>query len=397
MEIVEYCTRIFLRVKNDKESKLSEETGISFLKLFEITKMYIKNSYFYEDLVTETISKNTIERYRTLLNKFNLLKKSSPGKNTLRDDLFDKNIFQSDHFNAFAISALIMTRHKSTTKILKYIFKDSVNETRNQFIYKYDRFFNEKVLHLVNKEKYSKILYQRIYNRSNSSKVYMEYKINNEVSKLVVIDMFIHADSWFIVAYNIDNKKLEVYDQYDIKSFENPKDNIQIEYIDLKILKNIIVDFIESRSSSKEEILYVKAPLGIINNLLTTKLISDFEPYYEKQNYVKNDYENDFDEDDFPIVMSRSTPSTSNRKIITKITKQNTIYISKIDLNDYLYENAIDIINFPDDLEYYSFYNEKLDNNYIFEIRTTSIKKNFIIQNFKDQVEILDKSSIQII
>jgi hypothetical protein len=373
------------------------EENKTFLKLFKITEKYLKKTYLYKDLASDTISEDTIRRYITLFNEFKLLKKTSLGLNVFRDDLFDKNIFDDIHFNAFTISALINTKHQLTTEIFKYIFKDSVTETRKQFIYKYDKFFNEKVFCLANNEKYIKILNQRVYNRTNSGKLSMEYQINNRIYKLIIIDMFILEDSWFVVAYNIDNKKLEIYNQYDIKSFKNPKDNIQIEYIDIKILENIIVDFIESRSSSKEEILYVKAPLGIINNLLSTELISDFEPYYEKQNYVKNDYENDFDEDDFSIMMSKFTPSTSNKKIITKITKQNTIYISKIDLNDSLYENTIDILNFPDDLEYYSFSNEKLDNNYIFEIRTTSIKKNFIIQNFKGQVEILNKSFIKVI
>ena len=210
--------------------------------------------------------------------------------------------------------------------------------------------------------------------------------------------MFIHEDSWFVVAYNIDSKKLEIYNQYDIKSFKNPKDNIQIKYIDIKILENIIVDFIESRSSSKEEILYVKAPLGIINNLLSTEIINDFEAYYENQNYIKNDdYENNFEEDDFPFMMSKYNPSTSNRRIIKKKINQDIIYISKLDLNNYQSKEVIDIINFPDDLEYYGFSNDKLENYYIFEIKTTSLKKNFIIQNFKGQVEILNKSSIKII
>lgn len=55
-----------------------------------------------------------------------------------------QSIFHSTNYNAFAISALISTKYKIATEILKYIFKDSVTITRNQFIYKYDRFFNEK-------------------------------------------------------------------------------------------------------------------------------------------------------------------------------------------------------------------------------------------------------------
>ena len=333
-----------------------------------------------------------------MFNEFKLLKKTSLGLNVFRDDLFDKNIFDDIHFNAFTISALINTKHQLTTEIFKYIFKDSVTETRKQFKYKYDKFFNEKVFCLANNEKYIKILNQRVYNRTNSSKLSMEYEINNRIYKLIIIDMFIHEDSWFVVAYNIDSKKLEIYNQYDIKSFKNPKDNIQIKYIDIKILENIIVDFIESRSSSKEEILYVKAPLGIINNLLSTEIINDFEAYYENQNYIKNDdYENNFEEDDFPFMMSKYNPSTSNRRIIKKKINQDIIYISKLDLNNYQSKEVIDIINFPDDLEYYGFSNDKLENYYIFEIKTTSLKKNFIIQNFKGQVEILNKSSIKII
>ncbi|MGH2278689.1 hypothetical protein ACRCD7_06045 [Aliarcobacter sp. ERUVET-7] len=374
------------------------EENKTFLKLFKITEKYLKKTYLYKDLASDTISEDTIRRYITLFNEFKLLKKTSLGLNVFRDDLFDKNIFDDIHFNAFTISALINTKHQLTTEIFKYIFKDSVTETRKQFKYKYDKFFNEKVFCLANNEKYIKILNQRVYNRTNSSKLSMEYEINNRIYKLIIIDMFIHEDSWFVVAYNIDSKKLEIYNQYDIKSFKNPKDNIQIKYIDIKILENIIVDFIESRSSSKEEILYVKAPLGIINNLLSTEIINDFEAYYENQNYIKNDdYENNFEEDDFPFMMSKYNPSTSNRRIIKKKINQDIIYISKLDLNNYQSKEVIDIINFPDDLEYYGFSNDKLENYYIFEIKTTSLKKNFIIQNFKGQVEILNKSSIKII
>lgn len=374
------------------------EENKTFLKLFKITEKYLKKTYLYKDLASDTISEDTIRRYITLFNEFKLLKKTSLGLNVFRDDLFDKNIFDDIHFNAFTISALINTKHQLTTEIFKYIFKDSVTETRKQFKYKYDKFFNEKVFCLANNEKYIKILNQRVYNRTNSSKLSMEYEINNRIYKLIIIDMFIHEDSWFVVAYNIDSKKLEIYNQYDIKSFKNPKDNIQIKYIDIKILENIIVDFIESRSSSKEEILYVKAPLGIINNLLSTEIINDFEAYYENQNYIKNDdYENNFEENDFPFMMSKYNPSTSNRRIIKKKINQDIIYISKLDLNNYQSKEVIDIINFPDDLEYYGFSNDKLENYYIFEIKTTSLKKNFIIQNFKGQVEILNKSSIKII
>ena len=374
------------------------EENKTFLKLFKITEKYLKKTYLYKDLASDTISEDTIRRYITLFNEFKLLKKTSLGLNVFRDDLFDKNIFDDIHFNAFTISALINTKHQLTTEIFKYIFKDSVTETRKQFKYKYDKFFNEKVFCLANNEKYIKILNQRVYNRTNSSKLSMEYEINNRIYKLIIIDMFIHEDSCFVVAYNIDSKKLEIYNQYDIKSFKNPKDNIQIKYIDIKILENIIVDFIESRSSSKEEILYVKAPLGIINNLLSTEIINDFEAYYENQNYIKNDdYENNFEEDDFPFMMSKYNPSTSNRRIIKKKINQDIIYISKLDLNNYQSKEVIDIINFPDDLEYYGFSNDKLENYYIFEIKTTSLKKNFIIQNFKGQVEILNKSSIKII
>ena len=374
------------------------EENKTFLKLFKITEKYLKKTYLYKDLASDTISEDTIRRYITLFNEFKLLKKTSLGLNVFRDDLFDKNIFDDIHFNAFTISALINTKHQLTTEIFKYIFKDSVTETRKQFKYKYDKFFNEKVFCLANNEKYIKILNQRVYNRTNSSKLSMEYEINNRIYKLIIIDMFIHEDSWFVVAYNIDSKNLEIYNQYDIKSFKNPKDNIQIKYIDIKILENIIVDFIESRSSSKEEILYVKAPLGIINNLLSTEIINDFEAYYENQNYIKNDdYENNFEEDDFPFMMSKYNPSTSNRRIIKKKINQDIIYISKLDLNNYQSKEVIDIINFPDDLEYYGFSNDKLENYYIFEIKTTSLKKNFIIQNFKGQVEILNKSSIKVI
>ena len=374
------------------------EENKTFLKLFKITEKYLKKTYLYKDLASDTISEDTIRRYITLFNEFKLLKKTSLGLNVFRDDLFDKNIFDDIHFNAFTISALINTKHQLTTEIFKYIFKDSVTETRKQFKYKYDKFFNEKVFCLANNEKYIKILNQRVYNRTNSSKLSMEYEINNRIYKLIIINMFIHEDSWFVVAYNIDSKKLEIYNQYDIKSFKNPKDNIQIKYIDIKILENIIVDFIESRSSSKEEILYVKAPLGIINNLLSTEIINDFEAYYENQNYIKNDdYENNFEEDDFPFMMSKYNPSTSNRRIIKKKINQDIIYISKLDLNNYQSKEVIDIINFPDDLEYYGFSNDKLENYYIFEIKTTSLKKNFIIQNFKGQVEIFNKSSIKII
>lgn len=392
MEIVEYCVRIFLRIKNDKGFKLAEEKK-SFFKLFEITKKYLSGAHLYKDMVTDTISEDVIRRHISSFNKFNLLKKTSSGVNVFNDDLFDKNIFQSINFNAFTISALIITKHKSTSDVLKYIFKDSVTKTRNQFIYKYERFFNEKVLCLADNEKYTKILNQRIYNRTNSSKLSMEYSINDEIYKLVILDMFIHEDSWYIIAYNIDNKKLEVYDQNDIKSFRNPKDNIQIEYIDLKKFENIIVDFIEAKSSSKEEVFYVKAPLGIINNLLSSEIIDDFEAYYENSNYKKKyNYE-----DDSPFMMSKYNSSSSNRRIIRKNSDQDILYISKINLNNYQSGEVIDILNSPDDLEYYGFSNDILENDYIFEIRTTSLKKNFIIQNFKGQVEILNKSSIKIV
>jgi len=384
--------RIFLRIKNDKGFKLAEEKK-SFSKLFEITKKYLSGAHLYKDMVTDTISEDVIRRHISSFNKFNLLKKTSSGVNVFNDDLFDKNIFQSINFNAFTISALIITKHKSTTDVLKYIFKDSITETRNQFMYKYERFFNEKVLCLADNEKYTKILNQRIYNRTNSSKLSMEYSINDEIYKLVILDMFIHEDSWYIIAYNIDNKKLEVYDQNDIKSFRNPKDNIKIEYIDLKKFENIIVDFIEAKSSSKEEVFYVKAPLGIINNLLSSEIIDDFEAYYENSNYKKKyNYE-----DDSPFMMSKYNSSSSNRRIIRKNSDQDILYISKINLNNNQSGEVIDILNSPDDLEYYGFSNDIFENDYIFEIRTTSLKKNFIIQNFKGQVEILNKSSIKIV
>ncbi len=392
--------RIFLRIKNDIGFKLTEEKEKPFSKLFEITKKYLYDTYVnkgsgyhYKDIVEDPISKDTIRRHIILFNKFNLLKKTSSGANEFRDDLYDQSIFHSTNYNAFAISALISTKYKIATEILKYIFKDSVTITRNQFIYKYDRFFNEKILCLADNEKYTKILNQRIYNRTHSSKLSMEYAINNVIYKLVILDMFIHEYSWFIIAYNIDNKKLEVYDQNDIKSFRNPKDNIQTEYIDLKNLDNVIINFIEDKAFSKEEIFYVKAPMGIINNLLSSGIIDDFEAYYENSNYKTRYKQND----DSPFTMSKYNPSSSNRRTIRKNLDQEIIYISKINENDYPSEELIDILNFPDNLVYYGFSNNTLENNYIFKISTTSLKKNFIIQNYKGQIEILNKSDIKIV
>ena len=396
MEIVEYCVRIFLRIKNDKGFKLAEEKK-SFSKLFEITKKYLSGAYLYKDMVTDTISEDVIRRHISSFNKFNLLKKTSSGVNVFNDDLFDKNIFNNINFNAFTISALIFIKHELTTKILKYIFKDSVTETRNQFIYKYDRFFNEKVLCLADNEKYKKILNQRIYNRTDTTKLSMEYKINNKIYKLVIVDMFIHEDSWYIIAYNIDNKKLEVYDQNDIKFFRNPKDYIQTVYIDPKIFENIIINFIEAKSSSKEEVFYVKAPLGIINNLLSSEIINDFEAYYENSNYKKKyDYQDEFEEDDnSSVMMSKYNYSDNNKRTIRKKLHKD-IHISKINLDDYTSKEIVSF-NSIDDLEYYSSISNEPEYDYIFKIKTTSIKKKFITKNFKGQIEILNKSSIKFV
>lgn len=350
----------------------------SFSKLFEITKKFMIDACSYTNLVTETISKDVVRRYITIFNKFNLLKKSNRG-NKFNDELIDKNIFNRTSSNAYVISTLIAFKHSSTFNIIKYLFKDSVNETRNQLIYKYDKFLNEKLIPLVDKEKYIKVLKQQIYNYTNTTKLSMEFKINDENLNLVIVEVFIQDETWYIVGYDTNKKKLEIYDQRDIINFDSSSYNNQIEYISHKTIENKIIDFIEHKSSFKnsEETFYIKAPVGIINKLLSSELIKDFEIYYENLNfnYLK---ENDLDD----------VSKFSNTKRI----KNSTMYLSKI---NYDIDRIIDDFNDVNDLEYSRFNKFIVEEDYIFKVKTSSFKKDFIKSHFKNQISIINKSSIK--
>lgn len=354
-----------------------------FQKLFEITKEYMSGFRNKNDLVRDTISADNIREFITLFNRFELLEKTSGGKYKFKDEIFDKNIFNEKSYNAFTIASIISRNRKATKSVIKYLFKDSVSNTRNQMIYKYDKFYNEKLIYYIDDQKYLRIIYQVNYNKSNSTKLSMEFQINSEYIRLVILEVFIDEDTWYIVAYNTNNKKIEIYDQQHILNFDDISWDTQIEYIGPKTIEDEITNFLEDKSSLKKggEIFYVKASLGVINKLLSWELIDDCEIYYENDN-LKN-----LDADQLANIA---------KQLKRKKIDNNKLHISKyVSYSMYTESKEVD---YSDNLNYYSKLNRFWEQeDYVFELKTNSLKKDFIKLNFRNKISIINKSSIEII
>lgn len=365
-----------------------------FKKLEEITLKFMKNSYLSKDLVTNLITIDNIKTYVTKFNKMNLLEQSFRGGNKFKENLIDKNIFNDTNHNATVIASLLNVNHEKISEIIEYLFKKSVIKTKDQFIYKYEKFFDQKLFHLIDNEKYIKILLQVINNKESINKISLNYNISNEEHRSIILELFIFEEDWYIVSYNVNDRKLYIYNSKSIVSFKE-KEHIQIGYVDYSKIENGIKDFIKKTLDLKiEEYFYIKAPIEIMNKLIYSQLVDYFEIYEQKLNYVDDDI-SDNSEDYDPFMLSKMNISINTSNIRKKIPR-NYIFLSKIDADE-KYLEKIDNYFYTDNYEYDSSRNNNIKNIYIFKIKTNSIKKDFIIKNFSNNIKILENSLIKIV
>lgn len=310
------------------------------------------------------IEKDSTRPIITRLNKMNLLDKQG-NFNKLKEDLWNKTIFNDKKFNIELLASLAYSEEEDSKEIIEYIFKTSISNLIFSIANKYSKSFQENIKELVDKEKYTQFSLMIIENKKeNISKNSCEIKLisTRETKKIIPLEFFIFDNSWFICAYFINEKKIGIVDSKDIENTINNLGN-SYDYIDYRDIEKHIKDYIINENKKNEEFVILRL------NPETLSLLIEFGLLIQ-DNYEL--FEDNMKDQNRLFFLNQSTLNEKLSKINIYETNINTDIEEKI-----IYDKKI------------HFYEDD-SRKYIIKTKLTRHKLNFIL-NFFSEVELLNK------
>lgn len=338
-----------------------------FLIIEELTAKYLERAFYYKDLVTSKISEDNVRETIKCLNKIKVLKKVCSRTNTIDQSLINKSIFTETKLNSSIIALLAYIRHEKSLEIIKYIFKDSVEKTQNQLIYRYTKGIDRRLVDILNftkRKKYNLLLECISENKINAIKIKLDFEIEKINYELVPLEIFTRLDNFYLCAYDYFEKKIKIFDIDKISSFSNMSD-VLFHYILEEEIDDAIKDFINASVNTDPNCeFFMKISPSLINTLLSMNLIeTDFEIY----DYKEIDY------------------GSSKKK--TKINQDHTMN-KMIMVDNFVKTILLKQSDFRFDHDY--------KDNYIFRVKTNQVKKDIINRLFRENIEILSSNKYKI-
>lgn len=329
----------------------------------------ILNIYYETAAVRKTleeklnIEKDSTRPVITRLNKMNLLDKAG-NFNKLKEDLWNKTIFNDKKFNIELLASLAYSEEEDSKEIIEYIFKTSISNLIFSIANKYSKSFQENIKELVDKEKYTQFSLMIIENKKeNISKNSCEIKLisTRETKKIIPLEFFIFDNSWFICVYFISEKEIGIVDSKDIENTINNLGNCY-DYINYGDVEKHIKDYIINENKKNEEFVILRL------NPETLSLLIDFGLL------IQDNYE-----------LFEDNMKDQNR----------LFFFNQSSLNEKLSKININEINIYTDIEEKIIYDKKIhfyeddSKKYIIKTKLTKHKLNFIL-NFFSEVELLN-------
>lgn len=311
------------------------------------------------------LTENKIGTIITLLNNINLLKSErfEKGNNKLRDDLYNKNIFNSKDFNIALLASLAYTEDDDAKEIIEYIFKTTIQNMTFSIANRYSKNFPKNIIELLDKTKYVSFASIIKENNVNFRKIVCKILVieTDEIEEIIPLEFFIFNDSWYICAYFLKNNKLDIIDSKNIEYVINQKTRIQnsIPNFDIeKCIRNYIV------KENKKDELFVILRL----NPETLSLLIEFGLILE------NEYE-----------IFEDNMKNNNKLFLLGKHISNQKELSKINLNEiYLESNIDEEIIFDKKISFY----EDDSKKYIIKTKLTKQKLDLILNLFNTVEEL---------
>lgn len=324
-------------------------------KLKYIINRYYDCSLNKEQIVNKITTNDNVREAIKIFNRMDILSSSRKGVNKLKDNLFDKSIFKTKEYNSSIIASLAYAEEEKSKNIINYIFKEVPDNLIFMCNNNYSENFNDKVISLLDKKKFS--FFATLINKNTDiykvvCNVYDTSK--NIYEKIAPLMLFIYNSSWYICAYDINKKEIIIINSFDISQALELKE-ICSSYINDTLINKSVEIFV--KNSTKEEYFFLKFKPELLNIFLNKKLINhEYKVYEEITGTNDRNFFND------------SKYYSINHKI--RLSEIDTFNIEE-------YTSNYEIL-------YFSKINSK---KYIFKIKTSNIK--YILKNFSD-IEVID-------
>lgn len=327
--------------------------------------IYDKRNTNRKELENINLTRDQIGRIITILNNMKILENKGleKGNNELRNDLYNKNIFDSKDFNIALLASLAYSEEENAEKVVEYIFKTIIKNMTFSIANRYSRSFQKNIKELIDVKKYSQFL--RIIkenSKNNFEKIICEIRFINpfNIQSIVPLEFFIFNDSWFICAYFLNSKTVGIIDSRNIES-EIPRKGYLKEYINFDNVEKIIKEYIINENKKNEELTMLRLNPETLSLLIEFGLL------------IQDEYE--LFEDN-------------------KENEDRLFFLNETILSRKLNRINIDQINSSLDIEEKIIYNKKVNfyeddtNKCIVKAKLTKNKLNFIL-SFFDNVELL--------
>lgn len=329
----------------------------------KILNVYHNRSANREELKNydNDLTENKIGTIITLLNNINILKSErfEKGNNRLKDDLYNKNIFNSKDFNIALLASLAYTEDENAKEIIKYIFKTTTQNMTFSIANRYSNNFSKNIIELLDKEKYSNFASIIKENNINLRKIICKILVieTHEIKEIIPLEFFIFNDSWYICAYSLENNKLDIIDSKNIEYVINQRIKTKDGIPNLDIEK-CIRDYI-IKENKKDE-LFVMLRL----NPETLSLLIEFGLILEKEYEI---FEDNMKNDNKLFLLGKDI---LDKKVLLEVNLNETYLESNID-EEIIFDKKI------------SFYEDD-SKKYIIKTKLTKQKLSFILNSFSN-------------
>ncbi|MBU3014019.1 hypothetical protein KO488_04560 [Poseidonibacter lekithochrous] len=322
-----------------------------YLNLKKILEIYNDRYARREELEYELdLSKDQVGRIITLLKNMEIFEK---GNNKISENLYNKSIFNTKEFNIALLASLAYVEEDKSKEIIKYFFKDTTKNLTFAITNNYSRNFQENLIKLIDERKY-KFFASIIKDNNNALKTCCKVSfIESERSENIIpLEFFIFEDSWFICAYFVKNKKIDIIDTKNIEDVTLVKYDFS-DYINISDIEKCIKRYISEKNIMTEELVLLRLNPITLSLLVEFDLVSSYEIFEDRNN---------------------------DKLFLLNINRFND-ELSKINI-----DNLISNIDTPEDLvenKRIVFYEEDTK-NYIIKTKLSKSKLKFILNSFNN-------------
>lgn len=256
----------------------------NYLNLKKMLKIYTERYIRREELEEKLeLSKDQIGRVITLLKKIEVFENYEKGNNRISENLYNKSIFDSTEFNIVLLASLAYLEETKSKEIIKYFFKDTMKNLTFAISNRYSRNFQENIIKLLDVDKYKNFA-SIIKENSSASKIVCNILIieTNKIEEIIPLEFFIFNNSWFICAYFVRNKKMEIIDSRNIEYLKLLKSDYK-NYINLNDIDKCIKDYIIKENKKIEELVVLRLNPETLSLLIEFNLVSEYELFEDNK------------------------------------------------------------------------------------------------------------------